>query len=123
MSYSLYYFAGVAYCNGIRGNIFRHYATCTDGHIVTDSNTWQDGHTTTNPHIIANADWFCPLSTAVTLYGVSTMAGCVDAYIRAYKTVIADGDWGFVEYDEVEVSKEPLTHTNLLAIPTLICLP
>ena len=116
MSYSLYYFAGVAYCNSVRGNIFRYDASCTNCHVITDGHTRQDSHTTTNPHIIANGDWFCPLSTAVTLYGVSTMAGCVNAYIRADKAVVTNGDWGFVEYGEVEVGKEPLTHTNLLAI-------
>ena len=85
-------------------------------HVVTNCHTRQDGHTATNPYIIANGDWFCPLSTAVALHGVCTMAGRVDAYIRADKTVISNGDTCFVEHGEVEVGKEPLAHTNLLAI-------
>ena len=44
------------------------------------------------------------------------MAGRVDADIRAYKAVVADGDWGFVEYGEVEVRKEAFAYADLLAI-------
>ena len=44
------------------------------------------------------------------------MAGCVDADIRAYKAVIADGDWGFIEDCEVEVGKEPLAYADLLTV-------
>ena len=56
VSYSLYNFAGVAYCNRVRRNIFRHDATSTDGYVITDGYTWQDGHTAANPHIIADDD-------------------------------------------------------------------
>ena len=44
------------------------------------------------------------------------MTGRVDADIRAYKAIIAYGDWGFVEHGKVEVGKEPFAHTDLLAV-------
>ena len=44
------------------------------------------------------------------------MAGCVDADIRADKTVIANCNTGFVEDSEIEVSKEPLSNAYLLAV-------
>ena len=44
------------------------------------------------------------------------MAGCVDADIRAYKAVIADGDWGFIEDCEVEVGKEAFAYADLLTV-------
>ena len=44
------------------------------------------------------------------------MASRVDTDIRTDKTVIPDGDLCFIEYGEVEVRKEPLAHTYLLAV-------
>ena len=57
-----------------------------------------------------------PLLAAITFNRVGTMAGCVDADIRADKTVIANCNTGFVEDSEIEVSKEPLSNAYLLAV-------
>ena len=44
------------------------------------------------------------------------MTGRVDADVRADEAIGTDGDRCFVEYGEVEVGKEPLAHTDLLAV-------
>ena len=59
---------------------------------------------------------FCPFLAGVALHRVCTMTGRIDADIRADKTVIANGDTGFIEDGEVEIRKEPLADTYLFAI-------
>ena len=59
---------------------------------------------------------FCPFQTGVALHRISTVTGGVYADIRADKTVIANGDTGFIEDGEVEIRKEPLADTYLFAI-------
>ena len=44
------------------------------------------------------------------------MAGRVDADIWTDKTVITNGDTGFIEDGEVEVGKEPFAYAYLFAI-------
>ena len=44
------------------------------------------------------------------------MTGRIDADIRADKTVIANGDTGFIEDGEVEIRKEPLADAYLFTI-------
>ena len=54
--------------------------------------------------------------TAVALHRVITMAGRVDADIWADKTVITNGDTGFIEHSEVEVGKEPFAYAYLFTV-------
>ena len=44
------------------------------------------------------------------------MTGRIDADIRANKTVIANGDTGFIEDGEVEIGKESPAYAYLFAI-------
>ena len=59
---------------------------------------------------------FCPFLTGVALHRISTVTGGVYADIGADKTVIANGDTGFIEDSEVEVGKEPFADAYLFAI-------
>jgi len=114
--YTFYYSTGIAHCNGIRGYIFRHNAASTDGYVVTNGHTWQDGDATAYPYVVADGDWLCPLFSTVALYRVGAVTGRVDADVRANKAIVTDSDSCFIEYSEVEVRKESLAHADLLTV-------
>ena len=44
-------FTGISHGNSIRGNIAHYHRTGTNGNIVTDCDTWQDGDAATNPKL------------------------------------------------------------------------
>ena len=116
LSYCLYYYAWITHSNGVRRYVFSHYTSCADGYVIADGHARQDSDAATNPHIVADVDRLCPLPTTVALHRVCAVTGGVDANIGANEAVIADSDSCFIEDCEVEVRKEPLAHTDLLAI-------
>ena len=65
---------------------------------------------------MTNGDRLGPFLTGVALHRVCTVTGRIDADIRTDETVIANGDTGFIEDGEVEISKESPAYAYLLAI-------
>ena len=56
--------------------------------------------------------------TGIPFYRVCAVTGRIDADIRSYKTVIADGNMCFIENGEVEVCEESFAYTDLFTIVT-----
>ena len=67
-------FAGISHGNCIRRNIAHYHRTGTDGNIVADCHTWQDGDTAANPDVIADRDGLGPLLTTFAFHRVGAVA-------------------------------------------------
>ena len=99
----------ITHCHHIRRDVADHHTTRSYRHIVANGDTGKNSSTTTNPHTMANGDWFCPFTTCVTLLRIGTVTSGIDANIGTDKTVVAYGYWCFVEHSPIEIGKETLT--------------
>ena len=97
-------------------DILHHNAPGSYGHIASDGNPWKDGHGDTYPDVVPYGHRLRPFPSGVPLDGVSAVAGRIDAYVRADKTVIADSHRGFVQHCEVEVGKATSAHADVAAV-------
>lgn len=110
------YFGGISYGNTVVGNVFNHDTPCTDGAIIPNSNPGKDHYAATNPAIVADRDRARPFSSGITLDGVGTVTGCVNADIRTDKAVVANAHGCFIKNSETEIGKKTLAHRDVLAI-------
>ena len=99
LSLLLYHFTWISYCNRVGRNVVNHNRASSYTHIVTNWDSWKDGDATANPHVIPDDNRLRPFLTSIPFYRVCAMTSSIDADIRANKTVIANGDTGFIEMD------------------------
>ena len=98
------------------GHVMRHHAACADDGPVADGHTRQDDHVAAYPHVVADADGVGILQACVAAGDVERMASSIDAYVRRNEYVVADGDVGSVEDDEVGVGKEVAADADVVAV-------
>jgi hypothetical protein len=72
----LYYFTWITDCYRIGWDVTSDHRSSSNGHVVTDGNTWKNGNTATNPYVITYGDRLCPFLTGITFYRVCAVTCC-----------------------------------------------
>ena len=111
----LYHSGRIAHGQGVRWDVLYHHAARPNGHIVSDGHARQYGHASSYPHVVAYGDWSCPFVPGVSLLRDDAVAGRVDTHIGPYETMVSYGDKCFVQHHQIEVGKEMLAHSDVLA--------
>lgn len=108
--------AGVACGYSARGNVGCDDASGSYDAVVADGHAWQDAYLGAYPDVVADCDGACVFQPFVPVYGVEGVPGCVKAAVGGYEYVVAECDFRFVEYDEVEVGVEVLADGDVVAV-------
>lgn len=108
----------IAYRYAARCDVFHYYASGTDGNIISYRYTREDGGAPTYPTVVSNGDRKSPLLSTVPFYRIGGVTSGVDVHIWANEAVITNGHQRLIEHRKIEVSKEPLPHTDMFAIIT-----
>lgn len=70
----------------------------------------------TYPAIVANDDSKAHFDSTVALHGIRGVGCGIDPYLWRYKTVIANQDFGHIEYNASEISVKIVADMNIMAI-------
>lgn len=108
--------AGVAYGYRARGDVGCDDASGSYDAVVADGHAWQDAYLGTYPYVVADGDGACVFQPFVPVNGVDGVPGCVKSAVGGYEHVVAECDFRFVEYDEVEVGVEVLADSDVVAV-------
>ena len=101
--------------HSIVGNIFGNDRPCPRDHIITDRDARQHDTVSAEPDVIAYRDWFPVKVVFDTLYGVHRVDGSIEAALRTYQTVVADGNAGSVQEDNIKIGKKAFPYMNIVA--------
>ena len=98
--------AGIARSHHARRDVARHHAPRADNGPRAYIHTRQNTHMAAKPYIVAYGYGQGVLHQRVALSGINGMRGRVEAALRAYETVSAEGDASAVEDDEIVIGEE-----------------
>lgn len=108
--------AGITYGEHGRRDVVNDDRPGTDNGVVADSDSRHDNHVSAKPDIIANGDGQRVFEPSVTLLDIERVSGGVESAVGSNKHVVAKRDPCLVEYYEVGVCEEVLTHFDIEAI-------
>ena len=97
----------------------RDNRTGSDGTIIADGDSRQDGRIAAYPDIITDGHRFRPFLTSFAFTRIGAMTRAVDMHARSQETIVTYGHKCFVQDGKAEVRKEPFAHTDMLAVVAL----
>lgn len=100
------------------GNTLCNNAPGADNAALPNSDSWQDAYIPSNPTVFPNMDFLAELWTlsAVANGRVKGMSAGIEAAIWTHKRTRADSDEAGIQKNGIEVDKDVLTKTNVVAV-------
>ena len=80
----------IASCDHTIRNIFCYDASTSDYNIVSDGYSRHDLHTASEPHMIADGNWFSIFQPFISLRGIDRMSGSIKSTVRSDKYILPD---------------------------------
>ena len=103
----------------IRRDVLGNHRPGTDSNVIPYRDPRKNGHASSDPDIVTDSHRLRPLPARVSFDRISAMAGRIYADIGTNKTIITDCHPGLIKNRKMEIGKETLSNTNLLAIVTV----